>query len=182
MTDPTPVSAGVAPAGEPTPSGLCAGDVMVTNLITVDAEDGLLLTWELLCQAGVHHVPVLEGGRCIGLVAERDLALEVARNPLGHPRRLVREITDGEAAFVRVRTPLSAVAATLLRTRKDAILVHDDEHRLVGLLTVHDLLRAMAGTATLRATDQRWDSSATLFRLTPVLPAPEGPDPREGWA
>ena len=84
---------GPAERTSPAPE-LCAGDVMATHLLTVDASDGLLLTWELVSQAGVHHIPVIEQGRCLGLLAERELAVEVARNPLGQGRRLVRELID----------------------------------------------------------------------------------------
>jgi CBS domain-containing protein len=107
----------------------------------------LLLTWELVNQAGVHHVPVVENGHCLGLLSERDLAVEVSRDPFGHSRRLVRELTDGSVPFVTVDTPLPAVAARLLHGGRDAIVVHDGSHRLVGLITVHDLLRVLAGEA-----------------------------------
>ncbi len=155
----------------PTVTGLRAGDVMTSDVLTVDADQGLLLTWELVCQAGVHHVPVLEHGRCLGLLAERDLALEIAANPLGHPRRLVRELTDAAPAYVDVDTPVGDVARQLLDTGKDAILVHTKAGRLVGLVTVHDLLRVLTGQTTRRSDDQGRDFWPTLFELTPVLPS-----------
>jgi predicted transcriptional regulator len=148
---------------------LCAGDVMSTKVMTVDASDGLLLTWELVSQAGVHHIPVIEHGRCLGLVSERDLAVEVARNPLGHTRRLVRELADGQPAYVEAGTPASVVAQQLLRTGEDAVLVHTPTGQLIGLVTVHDLLRALAGRITARAAGQDWEFSPALFRLMPVL-------------
>lgn len=132
----------------------------------------MLLTWELVCQAGVHHAPVLEHGRCLGLLAERNLALEIAANPLGQPRRLVRELTDAAPAYVDVDTPVGDVAQQLLDTGKDAILVHTDAGRLVGLVTVHDLLRVLTGHTTRRSNDQDRDFSPTLFELTPGLPTP----------
>jgi predicted transcriptional regulator len=95
---------------------LRAADLMAVELLTVDAAEGLLLAWELLSQSGVHHVPVLHDGRCIGLLAERDLALEIARNPLGNSRRLVRELVDDAPAFVGPEDRVGDVAATLLRT------------------------------------------------------------------
>ncbi len=151
---------------------LCAGDVMATHLLTVDASDGLLLTWELVSQAGVHHIPVIEQGRCLGLLAERDLAVEVARNPLGQGRRLVSELIDDQPAFVQAESPLSAVAGMLLQTEKDAVLVHTADGQLVGLITERDLLRALAGHVDPRPPGEEWDYSPALFRLMPVLPGP----------
>lgn len=165
-------SAEAAPASAVQPAGLCAGDVMSTHLLTVDATDGLLLTWELVRGADVHHIPVIEREHCIGLLAERDLAVEVARNPLGQGRRIVRELINDLPAFVDAQTPISAVARTLLQTGRDAILVHTSTGQLVGLITVRDLLRALAGQVYPRAEGQRLDYSPALFRLMPVLPGP----------
>jgi CBS domain-containing protein len=159
-----------APDHAPPPSDLRAADVMAVELLTVDATEGLLLAWELVSQAGVHHVPVLDDGRCIGLLAERDLALEVERNPLGHSRRLVRELVDNAPAFVGPGDLVGDVAATLLRTGKDAVLVQTDDGTMLGVITERDLLRALAGQVLPRTVDRSWDQTLTLFQLTPVLP------------
>jgi CBS domain-containing protein len=159
-----------APGRRVAPWDLRATDLMAVELLTVDADEGLLLAWELLSQAGVHHVPVLHDGRCVGLLAERDLALEIARNPLGNSRRLVRELVADAPVFVGADDRLSDVAATLLRTGKDAVLVRTDVETMVGLITERDLLRALAGQVLPQSADQSWDHSLTLFELTPVLP------------
>jgi CBS domain-containing protein len=151
-------------------SDLRARDVMAVELLTVDAAEGLLLVWELVSQAGVHHVPVFDDGRCIGLLAERDLALAIARNPLGDHRRLVRELVDEIPAFVGPEDVVADVATTLLQTGKDAVLVRTDQESLMGLITERDLLRALAGQVVPRAAGQAWDHAPTLFELTPVLP------------
>ncbi len=39
----------------PTVTGLRTGDVMTSDVLTVDADQGLLLTWELVCQSGASH-------------------------------------------------------------------------------------------------------------------------------
>jgi CBS domain-containing protein len=98
------------------------------------------------------------------------LAVEVARDPLGHRRRLVRELTDGTVPFVTVDTPLPDVAKQLLQSGRDAIVVHDGDNRLVGLVTVRDLLRVLAGETASLPGDDGWDQSVAMFRLVPVLP------------
>jgi CBS domain-containing membrane protein len=176
MTNPEVQIATAAAPGSPTTEvptphpDLRAADVMAVELLTVDAAEGLLLAWELVSQAGVHHVPVLDDGRCIGLLAERELALEVERNPLGHSRRLVRELIDDAPAFVAPGDLVGDVAATLLRTGKDAVLVQTDDGVMLGVITERDLLRALAGQVLPRTADRSWDHAPTLFQLTPVLP------------
>jgi CBS domain-containing protein len=142
---------------------------MSVELLSVDAAEGLLMAWELVAQAGVHHVPVLDNGRCVGLLAERDLALEVERNPLGRSRRLVRELVELTPAFVGPEELVGDVAAALLRTGKDAVLV-GTASELVGLITERDLLRALAGQVVPHPAGRSWNHALTLFQLTPVLP------------
>ncbi len=70
----------------------------------------------------------MEKGSCIGMLTERDLALDIAHNPLGHPRRLVRELTDGTPTSVDIRTQVAEVAGTLLATGQDAVPMHIARH------------------------------------------------------
>ncbi len=151
---------------------LLARDVMSTDLLTVAAQDGMLLTWELMTQAGVHHVPVLDSGRCVGLVDAVTLALECVRDPLGHHHRLVREVVPTSTPQVSDDTPVEDVAHHLLASRATAVLVSNAQKQLVGLITVHDLLKVLANETkrgsrkeTIPAT-----TTTTLFRLTPLLP------------
>jgi CBS domain-containing membrane protein len=146
---------------------------MAVAIMAVDADEGLLLTWELVSQAGVHHIPVIENGSCLGLLSERDLALAIAENPLGHPRRLVRELIDRSPVFVDSGASVAEVAETLLGTGRDAVLVRSDA-RLVGLVTARDLLRALAGRVDRSEKARGWEHARTLFQLTPVLPAEPG--------
>jgi predicted transcriptional regulator len=143
---------------------------MSSNLLTVAADDGLLLTWELMTQAGVHHVPILDGGRCVGVVDAATLALECVRDPLGHHHRLVREVVPPSTPHVSDDTPVEAVAHELLATRATAVLVSNPQQQLVGLITVHDLLKVLANETTRHSTTETVTSTTTLFRLTPLLP------------
>jgi arabinose-5-phosphate isomerase len=81
-------------------------------------------------------------GRLLGLYTDGDL-----RRSLADPATDVR---DTRIEQVMTRTPvtihadaLAAEAAQLMETRKiNALLVIDDERRVVGALNIHDLLRA----------------------------------------
>lgn len=171
----------LSPADGP---GLVARDVMTSNLLTVAADDGLLLTWELMTQAGVHHVPVLDEGRCLGLVDASLVAMECVRDPLGRHHRLIREVVPASTQRVTEDTPLTSIAELLLANRASAVLVSNAQHQLVGLITVHDLLRVLAKEpqSQPRSGNDPVTSTATLFRLTPVLPCVVDVLPRGGSA
>lgn len=149
---------------------LLARDVMTSNLLSVAADDGLLLTWELMNSAGVHHVPVLDEGRCIGVVDASVIAMECVRDPLGRHHRVIREVVPASSVQVTDDTPVETIARLLLDTRDTAALVSNAEGQLVGLITVHDLLRVLAHETVARPGARATTATTTLFRLTPVLP------------
>ncbi|NMH97616.1 cyclic nucleotide-binding/CBS domain-containing protein [Pseudonocardia acidicola] len=50
-----------------------AGDLMSTDMAWVDPEDPISAVAELMCEAGVRHAPVREGGTVVGIVSIRDV-------------------------------------------------------------------------------------------------------------
>lgn len=40
-------------------------EVMTTDLLTIGLQESVLMAWELMCQGGVHHLPVVDAsGHC----------------------------------------------------------------------------------------------------------------------
>lgn len=150
-----------------TAAGPFARDVMTRSVLVGDVGDDLLITWELMLQAGVHHVPVLERGRCVGIVEADDIARECLRDPLGCHGRTLEPMTTGTAVQVSQDLPVAAVAEHLLQSGQTAVLVHDEASRLVGLITVHDLLGVLAGRSRPPA-GSGFGFGAGLFQLVPV--------------
>lgn len=54
-------------------SHLKAGDVMVTDIVTVESAATIMEAAQALCEGQVRHLPVLEGTRIAGVVSMRDL-------------------------------------------------------------------------------------------------------------
>lgn len=164
-----------APARETAPAEplaaareLTAADVMSRMLLTVSPDQHILLAWELLVAAGVHHLPVVENGRCLALLDDRVLAREWAVGPLSQAQRTVRELCAGPAPSVSPDTPVGRVAYLMHLTDSDAVTVIDNQ-RLVGLVTAHDLIAILAG-APRPTQDRRFAPSNSIFAITPVLP------------
>jgi predicted transcriptional regulator len=170
---------------EPSPSGghhvppdlalgelpeLRAADVMTTDLLAVDASESLIMAWELMTRAGVHHVPIVREGRCQWVLDDRRLATEIVHEPLGHQRRAVGDLLTAPTLRVALDEPLRGVARELLASTNDAVLVHSEDGQTVGMITVHDVLRALTGEHGARRHEEYWQVSATLFRIVPVMP------------
>lgn len=89
--------------------------------------------------AGVRHLPVVTGERCVGLLVDRDLiaaAVDGVTAPVGHLAR--RPVPSVEAG-----APAPRVARAVLRGGLDAVLVTEDGV-VVGIVTATDALAALA--------------------------------------
>ena len=146
---------------------LTAREVMSAALITVSEDETILLAWELMTRAQIHHLPVVDAqGRCRGLLDDRSLAAEWIVGPLSRQRRRVRELLGSRVVHVAPEDPLSKVAVEMHANARDAVPVVDEDGELVGLITCRDIVSALAGQLPERTTSS---AGPVLFRLEPVL-------------
>lgn len=133
-------------------------DVMTTRVLTVEPDDSIGYARDVMRDAGVHQLVVRDGGgRVVGVIAAADAAAAPERAAVGDfmCRRLVAVGPD---------TPV-AEAATLMRLRAIGSLPVLDDSRLVGIVTVSDMLGVVARALAI----ERSDSSAVEHR-SPVRP------------
>ena len=99
----------------------------------------------------IRHLPVLDGGRLVGVVTDRDLRLAMPPIWAGQhdelqaalTTRRVREVMITNVITVPPELPIEH-AAKLLYTHRIGCLPVLDGEKLVGILTETDLLRAFA--------------------------------------
>jgi CBS domain-containing protein len=123
-----------------------AAHVMFRHPAVVDAHTSLFSAWGRL--RGEHHqhlVVIDDDVRPIGILDERDIALEWPPNPLGaHHLPVHQLIRFRPAPRVHGSDDLAEVARTMLDHRTDAVTVVDDDGRLLGLVTVWQYLEFIA--------------------------------------
>lgn len=123
------------------PSYRTVGQFMSTDLYTVRPSDPVDLAARMMDWRQIRHVPVEDDkGKLIGLLSFRDL-LKLVANPAAQNDSLtVADIMHPEPERVTPDTP-TLDALTLMREKNIGSLpVVDDSDRLVGLVTVYDLL------------------------------------------
>lgn len=130
-----------------------SADPPVTTLMTcrvVAVVPGTVLVDALrvMNSAGVRHLPVVEHGRCVGLLAEVDVLRRLVAQGLTRPGPTAR-LTAG--AICRRPVPAVAVHATrsnaareMLACSSDAVLVLRDG-MVLGIVTASDLAASLAG-------------------------------------
>jgi CBS domain-containing membrane protein len=128
-------------------------DVMQTKIHTLRRNDKLLVADDLMKQARIRHLPVLdEDGALVGIVSQRDLFRGALLRTLGYggraEERMLNTVLVKEAMREPVRTissdaPLRAAAALMLEHRIGCLPVVDGG-KLVGIVSESDLLQLVA--------------------------------------
>ena len=123
---------------------------MTPEVFTASPETTIAEALNITRSHRIRHLPVLQDGRLVGLVTDRDLRL--AMPPIGAEqrdelKRALHSRTVGEVMVTQIITapPLTPVeeAAKLLYENRIGCLPIMDGDRLVGILTETDLLRAL---------------------------------------
>lgn len=134
----------------------CVADIMQSTVITVTPETSLAEAARLARARRIRHLPVLDGGRLVGIISERELRLArpspatdtvAARELLSHLDRLtVGALMRRIVVAVRRDAPVSE-AAQLMVDHKIGALAVTDKGALVGIVTETDLLQLLADAA-----------------------------------
>jgi len=122
------------------------GHLMSTDLFTVRPDDLVEMVARVMEWRDVRHVPVEDGeGRLLGIVSHRSLLRMLADGPPGGGGELVavRQIMNSDPVSVAPTTPVSE-AVEIMRARRIGSLPVVDGGRLVGIVTVYDLLAPTA--------------------------------------
>lgn len=130
-------------------------DVMTQNPVSVRPDTGVKAALTKLAFVGITSMPVVdEEQRLCGILSEADLIRDVADDPRAHERPItIRPVTPlHTVADAYTRSPIvvqpqdDVTAAVDLMAAKGfkSLPVVDDEHRLVGVISRSDVIRALA--------------------------------------
>lgn len=123
-------------------------DLMKTKLITITPETTLPEAIRLTAQRGIRHLPVLEDGKLVGIVSDRDLkramaspatSLDVRELNYLLDRLRVGEIMTRGVITIRPTSPVEEAARLMVQEKIGALPVTDGE-RVVGIVTETDVL------------------------------------------
>jgi acetoin utilization protein AcuB len=116
------------------------GDVMTSAVETVTPGESAEKAYERMRGRGIHHLVVVEDGGVVGVISDRDLG-----GRTGASTRRDRAVGDLMASPVVTAQPDSTLreAAKLLRGRSIGCLPVVDGRRLVGILTLSDVLETI---------------------------------------
>lgn len=145
---------------------LTVADLMTRDVVTLEAEDGLIQVDDLLKRHHIRHVPVVRGRKLVGLVSHRDLIRALARQPAGKgaPPVSVEDVMTREVETVKPSSSVRQAIEKLVDRRFGCLPVVDEQGELVGIITESDFMRL-----ALELLEER-DTHVPDFEQVPVSP------------
>jgi acetoin utilization protein AcuB len=114
---------------------------MTSGPFTIGREQSLAAAKQLMSKSHVRHLPVLHGGKLVGMISEREL--DVIEALPGSKQLSVEDAMVPDVYLASADAPLDTVAAEMARLKVgSAVVVKDDI--VVGVFTAVDGLRALA--------------------------------------
>lgn len=114
-------------------------EFMSTELRTLKPDDTIQQAARLMGQSDTGVVPVVEDGRVVGLLTDRDVAIRItaeARDPSKTP---VREVMSKDIAFCCVDEEIDRVVELMETEQVRRMPVLDRHQNLVGIVSVGDV-------------------------------------------
>jgi acetoin utilization protein AcuB len=116
---------------------------MTAHPVCIASDRTLAEAHRTMRERGIRHLPVVDGGRLVGLVSQRDLYLVETLQGVSPDQERVEEAMTAEPFTVAPDAPLEYVAAVMAEHKYgSAVVVHGGA--VVGLFTTVDALRALA--------------------------------------
>lgn len=120
--------------------------------LTIGRDQPMSEAHRLMRAHAIRHLPVLHGGRLVGLVSDRDLHLVETLRDVDPEKVTVEEAMSPEPYVIAPEQPIDAVV-TAMAERKLGSAVVMRQREVLGIFTTIDALHAFA--AVLRAQGQK---------------------------
>lgn len=113
----------------------------------IGAEQSMTAAHEMMRSNGIRHLPVLHGGKLVGLVSQRDLHFIESLRDVDPDEVRVEEAMTQDVYTVTPRTPLKEVVSEMAERKLGSAVVVEGS-KVVGVFTTVDALDTLAGLLT----------------------------------
>lgn len=111
------------------------------GIISANIADKVVDVIALLAERRIGCVPIVEGGRVLGLFSERDVIYGLAREGAALLERSVGEVMTKPAVTIAADTPILSALSLMTRRRiRHLPIVEDGE--MVGFVSIGDLVKS----------------------------------------
>ena len=124
--------------------------IMSANVASVQVGQPLSDVRDLMLNANIHHVPIIDGSKLVGLISFTDLMKinfvvngvdERSINAIIDQQFSIREIMSDKLVIIKNTDTIRDGSELLAKGGFHSLPVIDDEGALVGIVTTTDLIR-----------------------------------------
>ena len=127
-------------------------DIMTTEVTTLGRNDSLQLAKDIMTLGRVRHFPVIDDGKVVGVVSQRDLYKASLGSVMKYGEKAQRAFLEGLAVKEVMSDPVITIAphasvkeaARLMIDKKIGCLPVLEGTHLVGIVTETDMLKLVA--------------------------------------
>jgi chloride channel protein, CIC family len=143
-------------------------DIMTTEVITLSASTSVTDAARSLTFHHVSGVPVIDGGRIVGVVSKSDLV-----DPRHRPPATVRDAMSPVVYAVRPGDPTMMAVRLMVRENVHRAVVVDERGKLAGMVSAMDVIRALARGDHVQDDDAAFQESKERHAATESERQPE---------
>ncbi len=117
---------------------------MTASPHTIGQEQTLVVAHRMMQENHVRHLPVLEGGKLVGVLSQRDLHLIETLRDVDPKTATVEEAMTMDVYVTSPSTPLDEAVRVMAEHKYGSAIVVD-RGKIAGIFTTIDALEALAG-------------------------------------
>jgi CBS domain-containing protein len=126
----------------PQTSGIRAIDIMTGEVVIANPEMNMVEVARLMNSFRIGGLPVVEHGKLVGMITERDIMTRVVAANLKSSEMKVNQVmTAPPKVIAKLDEDINSIAGKIAKFDVTRIPIVDDENRLVGIVTNRDVLR-----------------------------------------
>lgn len=114
-------------------------DVMVADVVTIEPSASLVKAARLMRDANIGMLPVVDRGRVVGVITDRDLVVRAVACEADLATTQVRDCLSEVVIPAHPDWPTEQAIVTMAQAQVGRLPVLDDDERLVGVVTLSSM-------------------------------------------
>ncbi|MCK6693531.1 MAG: CBS domain-containing protein [Thermoanaerobaculia bacterium] len=114
--------------------------IMTSKVITLSPSDTLGQAREIFMSKRIHHIPIVEERKLVGLVTSWDI-FKLGLSAVAYQDMRVSEVMSTHLATLEPDQHIGAAAEVLMEHLFHAVPIVNEHRELLGIVTTYDVLR-----------------------------------------